>query len=104
MLSLLQDPWSAYQAPIDVAIPTLYEAGLINSYSVDPPLILQAKDSLSDIQSGIGSKWRGLLADSTLDRIWRDAGLNVQRLTWEDESVRSDPYVWRPNIVGQEYR
>ena len=81
----MSEPWSAYQAPVDNAIPTLMKTGdLTQAFSVDPPLIIQSKDSPSDIQPGTGSSWRGLLSDSTLDRIWRDEGKEVPKLTWEE--------------------
>ncbi|GAA5928260.1 hypothetical protein JCM3775_000560 [Rhodotorula graminis] len=79
-LSLLLNPWTAYQTAVDTAVPSFISFGLVNSFSVDPPLIIQRKDGPSDIQLGVGSKWRGLLMDSTVERIRRAEGLEV----WED--------------------
>ncbi|GAA5872040.1 hypothetical protein JCM3774_006589 [Rhodotorula dairenensis] len=67
---------------------------LINSFSVVPPLIVQRKDGPSDLQSGTGSRWRGLLRDSTVERIKRDEG--SWDSSWEDtydqdEGARTDP-------------
>ncbi|GAA6050996.1 hypothetical protein JCM3770_005361 [Rhodotorula araucariae] len=88
-LSLLLNPWTAYQTAVDTAVPTFISFGLVNSFSVDPPLIIQRKDGPSDIQAGIGSKWRGLLMDSTVERIRRAEGLEV----WEDtyDETNLDP-------------
>lgn len=79
-LSLLLNPWTAYQTAVDTAFPSFISFKLLNSFSVDPPLIIQRKDGPSDIQQGVGSKWRGLLMDSTVERIRRARGLEV----WED--------------------
>ncbi|GAA5876128.1 hypothetical protein JCM1840_002777 [Sporobolomyces johnsonii] len=80
VLSLLLNPWTAYQTAVDTAVPSFISFGLLNSFSVEPPLIIQRKDGPSDIQSGIGSKWRGLLMDSTVERIRRASG----EVVWED--------------------
>ncbi|KAK4697252.1 hypothetical protein P7C70_g8241, partial [Phenoliferia sp. Uapishka_3] len=74
LLSLLNNPWSAYSTAVDVAVPTFISSHLLRSFSVEPPLIIQRKDGPSDLQGGNGSKWRGLLRDSTFDRIWKDEG------------------------------
>ncbi|GAA5888998.1 hypothetical protein JCM6882_009712 [Rhodosporidiobolus microsporus] len=81
LLSLLLNPWTAYQTAVDTAVPSFISFKLLNSFSVEPPLIIQRKDGPSDIQAGIGSKWRGLLMDSTVERIRRANGEE----TWEDE-------------------
>ncbi|GAA5865052.1 hypothetical protein JCM8547_007695 [Rhodosporidiobolus lusitaniae] len=80
VLSLLLNPWTAYQTAVDTAVPSFISFGALNSFSVEPPLIIQRKDGPSDIQAGIGSKWRGLLMDSTIERIRRANGEEV----WED--------------------
>ncbi|GAA5934989.1 hypothetical protein JCM1841_007076 [Sporobolomyces salmonicolor] len=80
VLSLLLNPWTAYQTAVDTAVPSFISFGLLNAFSVEPPLIIQRKDGPSDIQLGIGSKWRGLLMDSTVERIRRANGEAV----WED--------------------
>jgi len=89
LLRILRDPWTAYQTPIDTAVPTLTRIEAINAYSVDPGIIIQSKDTPSDIQPGKGSKWRGMLADSTMDRIWRDEGHEIPEMTWKE--LNSDP-------------
>ena len=63
----------------------------LHAYSMEPAIIIQAKELSSDIQDGVGSNWRGLLADSTWDRILRDEGHEVKQLTWED--IRDDPAI-----------
>lgn len=101
ILPYTRDPWTAFQAPIDVLIPTLLLYRPLNAYSVDPPLIIQAKELESDIQPGIGSKWRGQLGDSTLNRLWRSDGKEPPRLSWEAEW--KDPAVNRPHKEGQSW-
>lgn len=54
---------------------------------MEPPLIIQRKDGPSDIQKGVGSKWRGLLSDSTVERIKRAEGM------WTEEEER-EASVW----------
>lgn len=39
------------------------------AFSIDPPLIIQSKTLSSDLQTGSGSTWHGVLTDSVLDRI-----------------------------------
>lgn len=84
LLSLLLNPWSAYQTAVDTAVPSFMVFGLLNSFSVEPPLIIQRKDGPSDIQEGIGSKWRGLLADSTVERIARSEGEPVYEDVYDE--------------------
>lgn len=62
---------------------------LINSFSVVPPLVVQRKDGPSDLQSGTGSRWRGLLRDSTVERIKRDEG--SWTADWEDRYDEATP-------------
>lgn len=102
LLPYAVDPFSAFQAPIDVLLPTLLLSEPLPIFSIDPPLIVQAKDMSSDLQPGTGSKWRGLLGDSTLDRIWRDEGKEVKQITWDE--AWQDPAVNRPHIKGQHWR
>lgn len=101
VFSKMSDPWVAAQGAVDVGMPSLISRKAINSYvrhdrsfsrhissscaflrprssfSVEPSIIIQTKDVPSDLQLGIGSEWRGVLADSTMERIWRDDGLEV---------------------------
>ena len=67
----MRDPWAAYQAAVDTAIPRLIRYGKIVAYSVDPSIIIQSKELPSDIQTGIGSPWRGSLSDRCVDRMLR---------------------------------
>lgn len=92
LLRLVNSPWIAYQSAIDLLVPKLIRQRRIKAFVTEPPLVIQSKDSPSSIQPGTGSPWRGLLMDSTLDRIWRDAGESVQRLTWAE--TRDDPCIW----------
>lgn len=41
LLRILRDPWFAYQTAIDTAIPRLIRDERLQSFSVDPPLIIQ---------------------------------------------------------------
>ncbi|GAA5942296.1 hypothetical protein JCM1841_002807 [Sporobolomyces salmonicolor] len=81
ILAHLSSPWSAFSTAVDVAVPTLVHFEQIESWSVAPPLVVQRKDGPSDLQKGNGSRWRGVLRDSTHERVMRDDG------TW-------DPAVW----------
>ncbi|GAA5905599.1 uncharacterized protein JCM6883_005383 [Sporobolomyces salmoneus] len=92
LLSYLSSPWLAYQSAVDLAIPTLIHFDLINSFTVTPPLIVQRKDGKSDLRKGKGSSWRGLLRDSTWERVLKDRGEWSEELEekWEDEEER-DP-------------
>lgn len=63
----------------------------LRAFSLEPAMIIQSKDFSSDIQDGTGSVWKGLLADSTWDRIQRDEGAKVKQLTWSD--VKGDPAI-----------
>lgn len=72
---------------IDKLDPPMY----VQAYSMEPPVIIQSKELASDIQDGLGSNWRGLLADSTWDRILRDEGHDVKQLTYDD--TKYDPAI-----------
>lgn len=87
LLALLENPWSAYQTAVDTAVPSFVSFGLLNSFSVEPPLVIQRKDGPSDIQLGIGSKWRGLLMDSTADRVRRFDGLEVFEPVYDESNL-----------------
>lgn len=89
ILRILRDPWIAFQTPIDTAIPTFIRMEVLKAFSLDPSIIIQSKDTPSDIQPGIGSLWRGTLADSTMERIWRDEGHEIPDV--EIETPESDP-------------
>ncbi|GAA6050978.1 hypothetical protein JCM3770_005352 [Rhodotorula araucariae] len=109
LLALLLDPWRAYSAAVDALVPSLLhvqralspaalalarerarerddddDASVVvgvalESWTVAPPLVVQRKEGPSDLQGGTGSAWRGVLRDSTVERIRRDDG------TWSDE-------------------
>ncbi|KWU43897.1 hypothetical protein RHOSPDRAFT_6876, partial [Rhodotorula sp. JG-1b] len=87
LLSLLSNPWSAYQTAVDTAVPSFIHFDLLNSFSVEPPLVIQRKDGPSDIQLGTGSKWRGLLMDSTADRIRRAEGKEVVEPVYDEANL-----------------
>lgn len=87
LLSLLENPWSAYQTAVDTAVPSFIQFGLLNSFSIDPPLFIQRKDGPSDIQAGVGSKWRGLLMDSTADRVRKMEGLEVYESEYDEANL-----------------
>lgn len=78
----------------------------IYAYSLEPPLIIQSKELSSDIQDGLGSTWRGLLADSTWNRVLRDEGKEIKQLTWEDikmdPAIRPRPWTDPRKVVLQE--
>lgn len=100
LLSLLENPWSAYQTAVDTAVPSFISFGLFNSFSVEPPLILQRKDGPSDIQAGIGSKWHGILMDSTIERLRRDEGEVVVEDVWVDGAQDDPANKWRYGTKG----
>ncbi|EGG01695.1 uncharacterized protein MELLADRAFT_117746 [Melampsora larici-populina 98AG31] len=90
LLSLFNDPWISFQTPIDTCIPTFIKLGL-KSYSIEPPIINQSKILKSDIQIGKGSKWKGFLADSVLERIYRSEGVMNSYVDNIDDSNNLDP-------------
>jgi hypothetical protein len=101
LFELFSDPWRAYQTPVDTFVPYLIresavkrkdpEKPLLSAFSMEPAVIIQSKDLASDIQTGIGSSWKGLLADSTWDRILRDEEQDVKQLQWDD--IKDDPAI-----------
>lgn len=93
----LLDPWSAFSTAVDLTLPTLILEKQVTAFSVQPPLIIQRKDGPSDLQKGKGSKWRGVLRDSTVERIARDEG------RWlGDEEWDPNPKTWDPAIRFRE--
>ncbi|GAA5888982.1 hypothetical protein JCM6882_009706 [Rhodosporidiobolus microsporus] len=105
LLSHMLDPWRAFSTAVDLVVPTLLHLQsadssppyprnappLLRSFSITPPLVVQRKDGPSDLQKGNGSKWRGVLRDSTMERVRRDRG--EWHEGWEDsvEMVGVDP-------------
>ncbi|KAH7330704.1 hypothetical protein B0J17DRAFT_722387 [Rhizoctonia solani] len=61
LVQLLRDPSVAYGRPLDAAFLDLVQSNLVNAYSVHPSVIIQTKDTPSDIFPGNGSRWRDVL-------------------------------------------
>ncbi|GAA6032961.1 hypothetical protein JCM8097_000068 [Rhodosporidiobolus ruineniae] len=102
LLSHLLSPWTAFSTAVDLMVSALlklqsapnYPADappLLRSWSITPPLVVQRKDGPSDLQKGNGSKWRGLLRDSTMERVQKDQGRWHEG--WEEDPalVGTDP-------------
>ncbi|KAK4046730.1 hypothetical protein OIV83_005835 [Microbotryomycetes sp. JL201] len=87
----LLDPWKAFMLAVDAAVPTLIKFGQVRAFSVQPPLIIQRKDGPSDLQGGNGSSWKGVLRDSTVDRIRIDEGEDVVAEVWKQDAELIDP-------------
>ena len=98
ILAALSDPWIAFQAAIDTTIPFFIKQKAFNSFSLVPPIIIQLKDGPSDIQGGNGSQWRGVLADSTMERIWEDDGEEFEG-NFDENDVVSDPALLYHGII-----
>ncbi|KAK4049216.1 hypothetical protein OIO90_005505 [Microbotryomycetes sp. JL221] len=88
----LLDPWRAFMLAVDAAMPSLIKFKQIQAMSVQPPLIIQRKDGPSDLQIGTnGSRWKGILRDSTVDRIRLDQGLQIVPEVWQPNQDLADP-------------
>ncbi|SDA02940.1 BZ3500_MvSof-1268-A1-R1_Chr11-1g03228 [Microbotryum saponariae] len=87
VLSLLNNPWTAYQTAVDTAVPSFIFFRLLTSFSVEPPIITQRKDGPSDIQEGVGSVWKGLLMDSTVERIARSKGEEWPEEVYDEDNL-----------------
>ncbi|CUA77768.1 hypothetical protein RSOLAG22IIIB_06775 [Rhizoctonia solani] len=61
LVQLLRDPSVAYGRPLDAAFLDLIQSNLLNAYSVHPSIVIQTKDTPSDIFPGNGSRWRDVL-------------------------------------------
>lgn len=61
------------------------------AFSVDPQIIVQSKELASDITKGIGSPWRGVLMDSTWERILQDEGVEVPEPVYIGAVKGADP-------------
>ncbi|KAI7947978.1 hypothetical protein MJO28_009886 [Puccinia striiformis f. sp. tritici] len=91
LVELYSDPWTSFQTPVDTCIPTFIKLGL-NSFSVEPTIINQSKVLESDIQSGKGSNWKGLLVDSVAQRILKSEGKTMnESLNQNDSKSNPDP-------------
>ncbi|KAM0748259.1 hypothetical protein T439DRAFT_304637 [Meredithblackwellia eburnea MCA 4105] len=95
LLSLLENPWTAYQTAVDTAVPSFISFGIFKSFSVEPTLVVQRKDGPSDIQEGVGSIWHGLLMDSTVERIARSEGEEVVEEEFHEGRPVDPALVWR---------
>ncbi|CAE6457315.1 unnamed protein product [Rhizoctonia solani] len=67
LVKLLRDPSVAYGRPLDAALLDLIQSNLVNAYSVHPSVVIQTKDTPSDIFPGNGSRWRDTLQMSALN-------------------------------------
>lgn len=92
LLELVDDPWTAYQSAIDLLIARRIREERVKAFVTEPPLIIQSKRFDSALQPGKGNAWRGLLMDSTIDRIMRSEGMPAENLTWEN--TQHDPCIW----------
>ncbi|KAG8767647.1 hypothetical protein FRC12_006128 [Ceratobasidium sp. 428] len=66
IVNLLRHPYVAYSRPLDAAILELVRSKKLNAYSVYPSVVIQTKDTSSDIFPGNGSSWRDVLEHSAL--------------------------------------
>ena len=63
----LRHPPFAYSRAIDQALAWLVRSGRLRAFSVVPPVVVQRKDSSSDVMPGRGSEWRQGLENGVLD-------------------------------------
>jgi hypothetical protein len=102
LLTNLADPWLAFQTRLDVALATLsrtfYTAErayttALNAFSIHPPLFTRLDAPLADWTGATEGQRevenRALLADSTMERLWTQAGLVVKER--ELSQVLPDP-------------
>ncbi|KAF8741334.1 hypothetical protein RHS02_03478, partial [Rhizoctonia solani] len=61
LVELLREPSVAYSRPLDTAFLDLIRSNLVNAYSVHPSVVIQTKNTPSDIFPGNGSRWRDIL-------------------------------------------
>lgn len=92
MLETAGSPWTVYSGAVDTAMVRAHLDGKLSAFVVDPPIILQAQEWPSSIQGDRPAGWRGLLMDSTLDRIKRSKGETVKPISWND--TIQDHAVW----------
>lgn len=73
LLRHLRSPRFAFSRAIDQAFAFLIENGRINAYSFAPSVVVQTKQSVSDVWAGggKGSGYKAKLEDSAIDRIRR---------------------------------
>lgn len=69
MLNMMRQPGFAYTHAAENLMRHLIETQAIESYSITPSLVMQTRDSPSDLVDGTGSTWKESLQDSTLDRV-----------------------------------
>jgi hypothetical protein len=91
LLTNLADPWIAYQTRFDIALATLSRSFFVSeglyttalaSFSVVPPLFARLNPKLASWTPD-ASGWKeveneAFLADSTMERLWTQAGLTVK--------------------------
>ncbi|KAG9127376.1 hypothetical protein FRC07_014540 [Ceratobasidium sp. 392] len=69
MIRYLRTPLFAFSRPIDHAFQHFNWHKILNVYSVEPAVVIQTKDTLSDIVSGTGGEQDEWLADSAMERV-----------------------------------
>ncbi|KAJ1310782.1 hypothetical protein OPQ81_009303 [Rhizoctonia solani] len=77
LVQLLRDPSVAYGRPLDAALLDLIQSNLVDAYSVHPSVIIQTKDTPSDIFPGNGKSFERLEIPfvSQLGFEWANVGL-----------------------------
>ncbi|KAG9104423.1 hypothetical protein FRC06_002658 [Ceratobasidium sp. 370] len=69
MIRYLRTPLFAFSRPIDHAFQHFNWHKILNVYSIEPAVVIQTKDTLSDIVSGTGGEQDEWLADSAMARV-----------------------------------
>ncbi|KDN39557.1 hypothetical protein RSAG8_08713, partial [Rhizoctonia solani AG-8 WAC10335] len=79
LVRYLRTPLFAFSRPIDHAIQHFNHHKILNIYSVEPAVVIQTKDTVSDIVDGTGGAQTEWLADSALQRVAYYEKLHRQR-------------------------
>ncbi|KAJ1311656.1 hypothetical protein OPQ81_010131 [Rhizoctonia solani] len=79
LVRYLRTPLFAFSRPIDHAIQHFNHHKILNIYSVEPAVVIQTKDTVSDIVDGTGGAQTEWLADSALQRVAYFQKLQRQR-------------------------
>ncbi|CAE6429323.1 unnamed protein product [Rhizoctonia solani] len=69
LVRYLRTPLFAFSRPIDHAVQHFNHHKILNIYSVEPAVVIQTKDTVSDIVDGTGGAQTEWLADSALQRV-----------------------------------
>ncbi|KAF8707596.1 hypothetical protein RHS03_04228, partial [Rhizoctonia solani] len=69
LVRYLRTPLFAFSRPIDHAVQHFNHHKILNIYSVEPAVVIQTKDTVSDIVDGTGGSQTEWLADSALQRV-----------------------------------